>query len=159
MFESIRQNKAVLAIILFLAVTAYFVFTSGSSGSDATLVTASGRHPIAVEHADTPKAREVGLMNRDRMAEDSGMLFDFGESREVTMWMKNTLIPLDMLFIDDGGRVVRIAANAQPLSLSLIPSGAPVRYVLELNGGAADSYGAKVGDRLEHPIIARPNTP
>ena len=159
MIASIRRNKAVLAIILLLAVTSYFVFTSGSSGSNATLVTASGRHPIAVELADTPEAREVGLMNRDRMAKDSGMLFDFDESREVTMWMKNTLIPLDMLFLDHRGLIVRVAANARPLSLSLIPSNAPVQYVLELNGGAAARYGAKVGDHLEHPIITRPNTP
>ncbi|MET0257246.1 MAG: DUF192 domain-containing protein [Methylobacterium sp.] len=159
MFASLRQNRAVILIVVALVAVGYFVFTSQSSGSDATLVTATGRHPIAVEIADTPETREVGLMNRDQMDADGGMLFDFGESREVTMWMKNTLIPLDMLFLDHRGLIVRVAANARPLSLSLIPSNAPVQYVLELNGGAAARYGAKVGDHLEHPIITRPNTP
>jgi len=159
MLAALRQNRAVILIVIALVAVGTFVFTSKSSGSNATLVTATGRHPIDVEIADTPETREIGLMNRDQMDADSGMLFDFDVSRDVTMWMKNTLIPLDMLFMDHRGVVVRIAANAQPLSLSLIPSNAPVQYVLELNGGTAARYGAKVGDHLEHPIITRPNTP
>jgi len=159
MLATLRQNRAVILIVVALVAVGTLVFTSKSSGSNATLVTSTGRHPIEVEIADTPETREIGLMNRDRMDADSGMLFDFDVSRDVTMWMKNTLIPLDMLFMDHRGLVVRIAANAQPLSLSLIPSNAPVQYVLELNGGAAARYGAKVGDRLEHPIITQPNTP
>ena len=82
------------------------------------------------------------------------MLFRFDETRNVTMWMKNTLIPLDMLFIDDSGKIVTIKTNAQPLSLDIIPSGRPVRYVLELNGGAAARYDVSIGDRLEHEVIA-----
>ncbi len=121
----------------------------------ATLKTSSGSHPIEVEVADTPQAREIGLMNRESLAEDTGMLFDFREDRPVSMWMKNTLIPLDMLFIDKTGTVVRIARNAKPHSLETIPSGKPVRYVLEINGGAAATYGAKTGDKLEHPLIGR----
>ncbi len=85
------------------------------------------------------------------------MLFDFDENRDVTMWMKNTLIPLDMLFIDETGKVTRVSTNAQPLSLATIPSGGPVRYVLEINGGAAARYGVKAGDRLAHPIIPAAN--
>ncbi|MEF2074966.1 DUF192 domain-containing protein [Consotaella aegiceratis] len=104
-------------------------------------------------HADTPDERATGLVNRNSMPADHGMLFEFGESRPVTMWMKNTLIPLDMLFMDEDGRVTRIATNARPLSLALIPSGEPVRYVLELNGGSAARYGAAVGDQLVHPVI------
>lgn len=119
----------------------------------ATLVTASGSHEIEVEVADTPKEREIGLMNRESLAEGTGMLFDFRENRPVSMWMKNTLIPLDMLFIDKAGTIVRIARNAKPHSLETIPSGKPVRYVLEINGGAAAGYGAKAGDKLEHPLI------
>ena len=121
----------------------------------ATLRTSSGSHAIEVEVADTPQAREIGLMNRESLAEDTGMLFDFREDRPVSMWMKNTLIPLDMLFIDKTGTVVRIARNAKPHSLETIPSGKPVRYVLEINGGAAATYGAKTGDKLEHPLIGR----
>ena len=121
----------------------------------ATLKTSSGSHAIEVEVADTPQAREIGLMNRESLAEDTGMLFDFREDRPVSMWMKNTLIPLDMLFIDKTGTVVRIARNAKPHSLETIPSGKPVRYVLEINGGAAATYGAKTGDKLEHQLIGR----
>ncbi|KQQ91554.1 hypothetical protein ASF65_02555 [Aureimonas sp. Leaf324] len=121
----------------------------------ATLRTSSGSHAIEVEVADTPQAREIGLMNRESLAEDTGMLFDFREDRPVSMWMKNTLIPLDMLFINKTGTVVRIARNAKPHSLETIPSGKPVRYVLEINGGAAATYGAKTGDKLEHPLIGR----
>jgi len=153
MLASIKRNKAVLAIILVLVVTAYFVFTSGSQGASATLVTSTGEHAIEVELADTPETRETGLMNRSQMATDHGMLFDFGETRPVAMWMKNTLIPLDMLFMDERGRIVNIAANAKPYALDIIPSSGPVRYVLEINGGAAARYGAKPGDRLRHPAI------
>lgn len=153
MLASIKRNKAVLFIILVLMVTAYFVFTSGSQGAAARLLTATGEHAIEVELADTPKTRETGLMNRSQMPADHGMLFDFKETRPVAMWMKNTLIPLDMLFMDERGRVVNIATNAKPYSLDIIPSTGPVRYVLELNGGAAARFGAKPGDQLRHPAI------
>ncbi|WP_279479681.1 DUF192 domain-containing protein [Aureimonas sp. SK2] len=150
------MKRPVFRILGLAAAAAAFVATAAwAEAETATLVTASGRHPIAVEIADTPKAREIGLMHREELAADSGMLFDFHETRPVSMWMKNTLIPLDMLFIDKSGTVVRIARNAQPHSLETISSGKPVRYVLEINGGAAAGYGAKAGDKLEHPAIGR----
>ncbi len=121
--------------------------------SIGTLETAAGKHRITIETADTPQARETGLMFRRSMPADQGMLFDFEEARPVTMWMKNTFIPLDMLFMDSTGVVTSIKRNAQPQSLDLIPSGGPARYVLELNAGAADRYGAKPGDRLRHRAI------
>lgn len=155
MLASLKQNKAVLFIIAVLVVTAYFVFTSGSQGAGATLATASGEHAIEVEVADTDAARETGLMNRESMPADHGMLFDFKQTRPVSMWMKNTIIPLDMLFLDNHGKVVNIATNAKPYSLEVIPSKVPVRYVLELNGGAAARYDVKRGDVLRHPIIPK----
>jgi len=136
-----------------LALPVVLTLGTAAQADTATLVTASGSHAIEVEVAATPKDREIGLMNRESLADDTGMLFDFRESRPVSMWMKNTLIPLDMLFIDKTGTIVRIARNAKPHSLETIPSGKPVRYVLEINGGAAAGYGAKAGDRLEHPLI------
>ena len=142
----------VAVVALFAAV---FMAVAGSDSSTATLVTASGSHDISVELAQTPQARETGLMNRPSMPADSGMLFQFDETRDVAMWMKNTLIPLDMLFIDETGKVIHIKTNAQPLSLDIIPSGGPVRYVLELNGGAAARLGAAVGDTLAHPVIGQ----
>ncbi|WP_244631090.1 DUF192 domain-containing protein [Aureimonas sp. ME7] len=129
--------------------------TLSAIADTATLVTATGSHPIAVEIADTPSAREIGLMNREKLDKGTGMLFDFKQSRPVSMWMKNTLIPLDMLFVASDGEVVRIARNAKPMSLDVIPSGKPVRYVLEINGGEAASYSVKAGDHLEHALIKR----
>lgn len=151
--NSLRANWRVAGLVLVLAVASFFVFTSNSIGSTATLFTQSGMHRISVEIADTDETRATGLMHREEMAEDHGMLFDFGETRPVSMWMKNTLIPLDMLFLREDGTIARIARNARPFDLTPIPSGEPVRYVLELNGGAAARLGAAEGDRLEHPII------
>ena len=152
----LRKPLLVAAVATAAVLGAAYFAIAGGDLSEATLVTASGRHPIEVELATTPDTRATGLMNRESMPAGQGMLFDFDESRPVTMWMKNTLIPLDMLFIDETGTVATIKTNAQPLSLDTIPSGVPVRYVLELNGGAAARYGVAKGDRLEHEIIPSP---
>lgn len=151
--KSLRANWKVAGLILVLAVASFFVFTSNSIGSTATLFTQSGMHRISVEIADTDETRMTGLMNRAEMPDDHGMLFDFKETRPVSMWMRNTLIPLDMLFLREDGTVARVARNARPFDLTPIPSGEPVRYVLELNGGKAADLGVAEGDRLEHPII------
>ena len=151
-----RKPLLATAFAAFAVLGAAYFATAESGLSSATLVTASGRHVIDVELATTPESRATGLMNRESMPDGQGMLFDFDESRPVSMWMKNTLIPLDMLFIDETGTVASIKTNAQPLSLDTIPSGGPVRYVLELNGGAASRYGVARGDRLEHEIIPSP---
>ncbi|BDA85028.1 hypothetical protein Sa4125_25700 [Aureimonas sp. SA4125] len=135
-----------------LALVAMTMLSVGASSS-GTLVTATGQHRLTLEVANTPETREIGLMDRPSMAADTGMLFDFKETRPVTMWMKNTYLSLDMLFLDEAGKVTHVAAHAQPLSLALISSQGPVRYVVELNGGAAAQYGVKVGDHLEHPSI------
>ena len=148
-----RKLLAGLGVAIAAVLAAgYFALAAGDL-SRAVLHTKKGKHSVMVELALTPKDREVGLMNRSEMPADQGMLFRFDETRNVAMWMKNTLIPLDMLFIDDAGKVVTIKTNAQPLSLDVIPSGQPVRYVLELNGGAAARYGVAIGDRLESEII------
>lgn len=114
-----------------------------------TIVTAAGaRHVLAVEIADTPDQRAQGLMNRTEMPPDQGMLFDFAGSREVMMWMKNTPLSLDMLFIDEAGRIRHIAERTEPFSERIIGSGGPVRYVIEVNGGRADALGIRPGDQL-----------
>ncbi|MBO0903842.1 DUF192 domain-containing protein [Jiella sonneratiae] len=148
--KKLLTGLAVALVAVFAA--GYFAFAAGDL-SKAVLHTATGDHEIMVELALTPKEREVGLMNREELAADHGMLFRFDETRDVAMWMKNTLIPLDMLFMDETGKVVRIKTNAQPLSLDIIPSGQPVRYVLEINGGAAARYGVSIGDRLDNETI------
>ncbi len=115
--------------------------------------TASGPHRYSVEIADTDASREHGLMERRTMAPDHGMLFEFPERAPVTFWMKDTFLPLDILFIDSDGSVRRIALHATPMSKEMIPSGAPVTGVLELNAGQAAMIGVNVGDRVKSPFF------
>ncbi len=99
--------------------------------------------------------RAQGLMYRRAMPADQGMLFDFAKVGPVSMWMQNTYLPLDMLFVRPDGTIARIAANTEPLSTRTIPSGEPVLAVLELNAGTAAKLGIKPGDRIEHPLFKR----
>jgi len=123
--------------------------------SSLTIVSAHGRHRFTVELAETPAQMQQGLMFRPSLAADAGMLFDFKESTVATMWMHNTLIPLDMLFVDANGTIVNIRARAVPESDAIISAEAPVRAVLELNGGTAARLGIARGDRVLHPIFGR----
>ena len=121
-----------------------------------SIVTHGGqRHVFQVEIARNDADRARGLMFRRSMPADRGMLFDFERAEPVAMWMQNTYLPLDMLFIRADGTIARVAANAEPLSTRTIPSGEPVLAVLELNGGTAARLGIKAGDRVEHPLFKR----
>ena len=120
-----------------------------------TIVGGGGRHAFQVEVARNDAERAQGLMYRRSLAPDRGMLFDFARVQPISMWMQNTYIPLDMLFIRLDGSVARVAENAEPLSTRTVPSGEPVLAVLELIGGSAARLGIKAGDRVEHPIFAR----
>jgi len=113
----------------------------------------SGVHVFAVEIADTDASREKGLMFRKSLPEGQGMLFDFHEEQPVGFWMQNTYIPLDMIFIRGDGSILRIAENTEPLSTRIIPSGGPVRAVLELIGGSAHKFGIAPGDKVAFPIF------
>lgn len=118
------------------------------------IVTADGKkHPFKVEVVAEPEERAVGLMFRRSLAADGGMLFDFGRTEPVAMWMKNTLIPLDMLFIASDGSIVNIAQRTVPGSLATIPSAKPVRFVLEVAGGTVSRLGIKPGDKVIHPLF------
>jgi hypothetical protein len=110
-------------------------------------------HDFTVEMATTPEQIQQGLMFRQELAPDAGMLFDFGVTRQASMWMKNTLIPLDMLFILEDGEVIAIARNAQPGSLRSVGPGVPVRAVLEIPGGRAKELGIEPGAIIVHPIF------
>jgi uncharacterized protein len=143
---------AALALILFLAASAGAPALSGELDS-LEIVTATGRHAFQVEIANNDATRERGLMDRRFMAADHGMLFEFDREAPVSFWMKDTYIPLDMIFIAPSGVVTHIAANAEPLSERVIPSGRPCIAVLELNGGMAASIGLKVGDKVRHPFF------
>ena len=110
-------------------------------------------HSFKVEVAETPEQMTQGLMFRRSLAPDAGMLFDYKHPTTATMWMRNTLIPLDMLFVDAQGRIVNIHQRAVPQSLDVIAAEAPVRAVIELNGGTAARLGIQPGDRVVHPIF------
>ena len=119
-----------------------------------TIVTADGaRHEFQARLADTPETRGRGLMYVTRLEPDQGMLFDFAAPQLVGMWMKNTPLSLDMLFIDEAGRITRIEARTQPFSTTLISSETEVRAVLEINGGRAAELGIAAGDRVQHRIF------
>ena len=117
------------------------------------IVTAKGVVHFNVEVVDNDATRERGLMYRTSLAPKAGMLFDFKESREVAFWMKNTFIPLDMLFIDEHGVIQNIARQATPHDETPIPSAGPVLGVLEINGGAADALGIHAGDQVREAIF------
>jgi uncharacterized protein len=113
--------------------------------------TQTGDHTFTVEVVDTPESRAQGLMYRQSLADDAGMLFDFEEVREVSFWMRNTFIPLDMIFISPDGTVETVHEQAQPLDPTSIPSGVPVRFVLEIPGGRSAAIGLRPGDTISHP--------
>ena len=121
--------------------------------SELTIVSATGSHRFKVELAETPAQMTQGLMFRTSLAPDAGMLFDYKQPTAATMWMRNTLIPLDMLFVDAQGRIVNIHQRAVPQSLDIIAATAPVRAVIELNGGTAARLGIEPGDQVVHPIF------
>ena len=113
----------------------------------------TGVHSFTVEVVGTDEERAKGLMFRRELPEGRGMLFDFRRERPVAFWMKNTYVPLDMIFIRADGRILRIAENTQPMSESLVPSGGPVLAVLEVIAGTAKKLGIEPGDRVSYPIF------
>ena len=121
------------------------------STGEVTVISARGRFVFSVELALSEDQRSEGLQHRKWLAPSAGMLFDFKTSQPVTMWMKNTPIPLDMIFIGEDGRIRNIAEMTVPFSLNTIPSAGPVQYVLEVNGGTASRLGLKPGDRVGLP--------
>lgn len=115
-----------------------------------TIVTANGAHEISIEVAETPEEKSVGLMFRRSVPEGTGMLFPYPVAQEVTMWMRNTYVPLDMVFIRADGVIHRIAERTEPFSERTIASNGSVTAVLELAGGAASRLGLKPGDKVIH---------
>ena len=133
---------------------AVFLLAGGAAASEKLIIVSGpNRHVFQVEVADKPAERARGLMFRASLAPDAGMLFDFGDTEPVHMWMKNTYIPLDMLFIRADGSIARVAENTEPFSLAAVSSGEPVRFVLEVAGGTASRLGIKRGDAVRHPLI------
>ena len=150
----IRPMRAVAAALLALALPAAPVFAELPGVAQSlravplTIVTRAAPRRFRVEVAATPDQQATGLMFRRTMPADHGMIFPMDPPRSTSFWMKNTYLPLDLLFIGPDRRIVRIAADAQPLSLDLIECPEPVAAVLELNGGAAAKLGIAVGDAV-----------
>jgi hypothetical protein len=124
-----------------------------ASADQLKIISGNTEHVFEVEIANTPALRAQGLMFRTEMAENAGMLFDFGRLLQVNMWMKNTILSLDMLFADASGSIITIARETEPQSTRIISSGGKVKYVLEIGAGIAEKLGLAVGDRLVHPLI------
>jgi hypothetical protein len=123
------------------------------SKSKLVIETAKGKFPFDIELALTPPQMEQGLMFRRSLAADAGMLFDYGDPQPIAMWMKNTLIPLDMVFIGKDGRIVDFRERAVPMSLDTIEPKVPARAVLEVNAGTAQRLGLQVGDTVHHAFF------
>jgi uncharacterized protein len=143
--------------ILFLLAAMMFVVAPAQAATVKTekliIETARGEQVFKVEVVREEKDRNRGLMYRKRMADNRGMLFDYDPPQDVAFWMKNTYIPLDIIFVDATGKIITIAANTKPLSLDRIPSNGVARGVLEIKGGFAEKLGIKVGDRVRHTLF------
>ncbi|MDX1922379.1 MAG: DUF192 domain-containing protein [Alphaproteobacteria bacterium] len=158
--KQILKWVAYLLIALSAAVIFNGLFVSGKGVHDAMeasslksdqlmIVTADKKqHVFKIELALTVDEQQKGLMNREKIADDYGMLFVYTRVQETSMWMKNTLIPLDMLFIDNNGKIVWIAENAKPFDERAISSHFPVRATLEIKGGQVAARGIKLGDTV-----------
>ena len=146
-----------MGTIVFLVLVAFITLPTGDYMHKGSTVVFEGDNDTSttaqVEIADTEAAREYGLMNRTSMPQDHGMLFIFDYQSTVSFWMKDTLIPLDMVFLDSNGRIVDIYKNATPLSEDVYTAKSPSKYVVELNGGYCDRYGIKIGDNVSINIV------
>lgn len=149
------SGRVLAAMIVFVVMAVPGAWTAFAQTKFETVVveTSTGAHTFSAEVAQTPAIRRRGLMYRTSMPKTHGMLFAFGVDTEVSMWMRNTRISLDMVFIKADGRVHRIEANTTPFSERVIRAGAPVRAVLELNAGVAAKIGLKPQDRVVHRIF------
>ena len=152
------MRHKILALFLFaflnlLPAAAWAEDAALSKVEPLSIATETDASLFTVEIADTDELRERGLMFRQRIPEDRGMLFDFGEPRGVAMWMKNTYISLDMLFIRADGSIAYIAENTLPKSLDTIGVNEPIKAVLEIAGGAAKRRGIRAGDIVYHRIF------
>jgi uncharacterized protein len=149
-----RLEHVLAALTLMLATLAGAPAGAFEPGSLVIETKGGQKHRFEIEIATTPEDIEHGLMFRDAMAPDHGMLFDYGEVQPVAFWMKNTKLPLDMLFIAEDGRIVGITPHAVPYCEALIPSPRPVRAVLELNAGTAERLGVAAGDKVVYAFPA-----
>lgn len=154
--RSVTPRRASLWALAAILIVAAAIWQGGAHAAEVQsleIVTKSGVRMFSVEIAKTEKERETGLMYRRELADGRGMLFDFTPEQMVSMWMKNTFISLDMIFVGADGRITRIAENTEPQSLAIISSGAPAKGVIEVIAGTARKYGIAQGDQVVHPLF------
>jgi uncharacterized membrane protein (UPF0127 family) len=147
-----------MRLIAALAFAAALVAATSCRAADKSVLeiaSKTGVHTFSVELVDNDADRAKGLMFRRSLPEGTGMLFDFHTEQEVAFWMQNTYVPLDMIFIRADGRILRIEKDTEPLSTRQIPSGGPIRAVLEVVAGTCQKLGIAPGDRVAHPIFSR----
>jgi uncharacterized membrane protein (UPF0127 family) len=157
-YRAVDRRRARAWLWMPLAVALALCAFAGSTVQAASIqpleiVTKNGVHVFSVEMATTEQEKETGLMYRKELPDGKGMLFDFSPEQQVSMWMKNTYISLDMIFIRADGRILRIAENTEPQSTRIIPSGGLAKGVLEVIAGTAKKYGIEPGDRVAHPLF------
>ncbi|MCC7038375.1 MAG: DUF192 domain-containing protein [Alphaproteobacteria bacterium] len=165
--EDLQWKKAISIAVVLGTMLAGFISTQVMSKEDASMaysgklpveqvtveLQGGGVHGFSLEVVSKPVDIQMGLMFREKMGKDQGMLFEMGAPQLTAFWMKNTLIPLDMLFVAEDGTIINIHQNAEPHSLTPIPSNGEVTGVIELNGGRAKALNIKVGDRVLHPYF------
>jgi uncharacterized membrane protein (UPF0127 family) len=149
-------DRLMMSLVVASVVFAAFYTTPAARAASIQpleIATKSGVHVFSVEMATTEEEKTTGLMYRKELPDGKGMLFDFSPEQQISMWMKNTYISLDMIFIRADGRILRIAENTEPLSTRIISSGGLAKGVLEVIAGTAQKYGIQPGDRVAHPLF------
>jgi uncharacterized protein len=145
-----------MSLVVALVFCAFGSFAAGAASiQPLEIATKNGVHVFSVEMATTEEEKATGLMYRKELPDGKGMLFDFSPEQQISMWMKNTFISLDMIFIRADGRILRIAENTEPQSTKIISSGGLAKGVLEVIAGTAQKYGIAPGDRVAHPLFNR----
>jgi hypothetical protein len=155
-YRIVNSRAALAALVLFVVPVMQFHLAKALAQlarEPLSIITQSGKLDFEIEVAETPEQKAKGLMFRRSLGERTGMLFPYGQSQEITMWMKNTYIPLDMLFIRGDGIIHRIEEMTQPFSEEVIASKGSVTAVLEIAGGGARKLGIKPGDKVLHPAF------
>ena len=140
-------------VLIWLLAPMTGIATAKCTNSIVEIKSARAHIRLNVEVADSAEERAIGLMHRDSMPYNSGMWFIYETPRWVAFWMRNTLIPLDMIFVDQHGEVQKIHMNAHPLDETPIPGGDNIQFVLEVNAGLSERYGLRAGDFIRHPSI------
>lgn len=156
---AVASGKKKISGAVFAALLSFGASQSGNALAEAlekqplSFITSSGKHTITVEVADDEQERNTGLMFRSSLGKDEGMIFLYKEEEPVTMWMKNTYIPLDMMFVRKNGIIHRIEKNTEPFSENVISSGGEVLAVIEMIAGSAARLGLKPGDKVDFPAF------